>query len=116
MYAFVVFLISLALFALGYWYLTVPLDVLWQQHERRLLANGLALQRNAIWEQRARSGSWLCIGVSMVILLFACFIFAATNQPKMSGVRIDGRELTQQQWDSCGYDTATCVNLYYQAR
>ena len=115
MAAWILFLMAFAMFGLGYWQLMAPIDALWQRHERYLLARGLSPQRSEVWERSARNGGWFSLGVGFLILLMAGVALSATSPAtKMSGVSINGRELTQQQWDSCGHDTATCLSQYYR--
>jgi hypothetical protein len=46
----------------------------------------------------------------LVQLIPALFIMGvAASRPQMSGVRIDGRELTQREWDDCGRNDIKCI-------
>ncbi len=47
--------------------------------------------------------------VQLVPRLLALVIVAST--PKMSGVSIDGRQLTQTEWDACGHDMVKCLQI-----
>lgn len=104
-------LILAALFfiGLGIYQLATPLDNLWARHERHLLARGLAPQRNDMWEAKMRSGGWIMIVVGIALLLFTGAL-SASMPKKMSGVSINGHELTQAEWDSCDQNMMTCLN------
>jgi hypothetical protein len=47
--------------------------------------------------------------VQIVPRLLLLLAVAAT--PKMSGVSINGRELTQAEWDACGHSEIACLNI-----
>lgn len=105
-----ILIVSFGLIAMGLWQLLTPLDTLWERHERFLLARGSAPRRNEVWEQNARRGGWLFIGMGVLMAVFVILV-AASTPPKMSGVSIDGRELTQAEWDACGRDMPTCLTM-----
>ncbi len=104
-------LTGLCAIGLGLWQLLTPLDNLWQWQERRMLARGLAPQRNPLWESNMRIGAWVCIavGVAMLIIPLASSSSIVTP-PKMSGAGIDGHEFTQAEWDNCGHDFNVCAS------
>jgi uncharacterized membrane protein HdeD (DUF308 family) len=95
----------------GVWQLVTPLDDLWARQERALLARGLAPQRTDAWERSTRMGGGVMVGVGIVVLLFILMLQASVP-PKMSGVSIDGHELTQQEWDDCHHNDIACVTMY----
>lgn len=48
--------------------------------------------------------------LALIQIVPALFILGlAASKPKMSGVIIDGRELTQKEWDACGRNTIRCL-------
>lgn len=99
---------SLFFIGVGIWQLIVPLDDLWRNHEKNLLARGLAPQRSVQWEKSARTTGWVLVTLGSAMLLMALGIRISTP-PKMSGVSIDGRQLTQAEWDACNHKIETCL-------
>ena len=47
--------------------------------------------------------------VQLLPRLLALLIVVST--PKMSGVSINGRQLTQAEWDACNHDFPTCLTM-----
>lgn len=108
-------LCSLIFLGAGLWRLTVSLDDLWDKHEDALLARGLKPERNGLWEDNARSGGWACICVGSVCLICAVLASSTVSGANLrnSGVIIDGKELTQAEWDACGRKIERCVEDYH---
>ena len=98
----------------GVWQIIAPIDMLWASYERRLLARGEAPLRNPRWERSARFTGWLCAAAGAAALTL-CAMAAGIISPssgQSSGVIIQGRELTQDEWDGCGHDLSACVSRY----
>ena len=106
MYLFL--LISLCAIGFGIWQLTTPLDVLWLRRESVLLTRGLSPERNPQWEANERGKGWVAIAVGILFLLVVIG-YKSTTRPAMSGIAIDGRQLTQAEWDACGHNIPTCL-------
>lgn len=104
-------LIGLLLIAMGIWQCSASLDILWQRQERYLLARGLSPQRNDIWERNTRRSGAALIVIGLIVLIVG-FMLASSIPQKMSGVSIDGHELTQDEWDGCHHDMPTCLSAY----
>lgn len=96
----------------GVWQFSLSLEELWKRHERGLLARGVAPQRSKQWEHSARVSAWACI-VLGAFFWAICLSYARhpTTPPKMSGVFIEGHELSQEQWNSCHQNIAECVSI-----
>lgn len=104
-------IMGLALIGLGIWQSIAPLDILWQQKERYLLARGFSPLRSELWEQNVRRAG-AALGVVGVIILALGIGMAASVPPKMSGVSVNGHGLTQKQWDDCHHNEAACLAAY----
>ena len=109
--------IALLLIGVGFWQLRMPLDLLWEKQERALLERGLSPQRNEVWERSARNIGYSLLSLGILVLLFAVWAFTSipsipSISPQMSGVTINGYQLTQAQWDSCHHDLGECSNTW----
>lgn len=98
---------------MGVWQLVTPLDVLWARQERYWQRRGLTPERTEVWEQGARRGGYAIIVLGVVLSVWIMVIIASAPVP-MSGVSINGRALTQAEWDGCNHDTSVCLTRYYQ--
>lgn len=101
----------LIVIGIGFWQLLTPLDVLWAQQERRLLARGLAPQRTDAWESSTRMGGIVIIFIGVIMLIMIGSIESSRPVP-MSGISINEHQLTQQEWDDCHQDMPTCLSIY----
>lgn len=97
--------------ALGAYQVFVPLDVLWAQRERAMLARGQTPQRNAVWESSARNTGVVLLVGGLLMMFLALGMRASVPEP-MSGVSINGHELTQKEWDDCGHNEIACLQTY----
>jgi len=107
-------LAGLLLAGTGLWQFLAPLDSLWAQQERYWQARGLTPERTELWEEGVRRGGCIFIGFGVVILFGAVVLKDYVNYVPvpMAGVTIDGRALTQKEWDACHHDAGTCMGQY----
>ena len=55
-------------------------------------------------------GVFTAIALVQIVPRLLVFMVASTT-PKMSGTSIDGRQLTQAEWDACGHDELKCLQI-----
>lgn len=102
---------GVAMLAAGAWQLFAPIDVLWARRDRALMARGQSPQRSAAWESSARNTGGVLLVGGLIFLLATLAVRPSAPQP-MSGVSINGHELTQKEWDDCGHDMIGCTSTY----
>ena len=107
----ILFGLGSGLVLLGLNHLWTPLDELWKRQEQRLLARGLAPQRNAAWDKGAYAGAWVALsaGAFLLVVNFGLWRAVASVPPRMSGVTINGRQLTEPEYNAFGQDLQACV-------
>ena len=108
------FVMAVVFIGSGIYCLTAPLDNLWAAQERALLARGLAPQRNVRWENQVRARAIPCLILGFLCAggALAMVVGSAIQPPKMSGMAVEGRELTQEEADRCHRDVVECVVMY----
>lgn len=108
--------VAILLICGGIYRLTVPIERLWEVYERARRARGLAAVRDSAWERLARLRGWVSLGVGACLMIFslatAASFSSVSEGEKMSDVRINGRQLTEREWEACGKQPSSCMEMY----
>ncbi len=108
------FVLAAVFIGSGIYWLTAPIDSLWEIQERALLARGLAPQRSAQWESQSRARGIPCLIIGFLTAgMFIWMVVGISRQPvKMSDIAVEGRKLTQDEADCCHHNVVDCVVMY----